>query len=143
MNKHAALLRVASAVAEMSKDPSTRVGAIIVDPIGRIVSAGYNGFARGCDDSPEMYADREKKYSRTSHAETNAILFAKADLTKHSIYCTMAPCDRCAVMIIQSGITNVFCPPLPADAAPRWAEAVKSAREMFREACVIVHEVSQ
>jgi len=33
-----------------SKDPSTQVGACIVDADQRIVSIGYNGFPRGCSD---------------------------------------------------------------------------------------------
>lgn len=130
--------------ATMSKDPSTKVGAVIVDGQRRVVSIAYNGFPRGCDDSPEHYANREVKYSRMMHAELNAILHAHRDLMHCSLFVwPFPPCDRCAAAIIQSGIGRVYCPPLPADAAPRWADAVKNAREMFREACVIVHEVSQ
>ncbi len=142
MNWHQYFLNLAHAVSLKSRDPSTKVGAVIACPQNRVVSTGWNGFPRGCNDSPELYADRAKKYSRTLHAETNAILFAARKLDHHRIYCTMAPCDRCAALIIQSGISVVFSPPMPADAAPRWAEAVASADEMFREAGVLRVEIA-
>ena len=34
-----------------SKDPNTQVGAAIVDEKHRVVSVGYNGLPRGCEDS--------------------------------------------------------------------------------------------
>lgn len=133
---------VCKVTAKMSKDPSTKVGAVIVDGQRRIVSVGFNGFARGCDDAEEFYLDRAKKYSRMMHAELGAILHAQRDLSYCSLFVyPFPPCDRCAAAIIQSGIGRVYCPPLPEDAAPRWAEAVNNAREMFREACVLVYEV--
>lgn len=142
MNWHAYFMSLAAAVATKSKDPSTKVGAVIVCPQNRVVSTGWNGFARGCDDSPEIYADRAKKYSRTVHAEANAILFAQRNLAHHRLYCTMAPCDRCAALIVQSGIACVISPPLPADASERWAGAVVEANAMFREAGVLRVEVA-
>jgi dCMP deaminase len=70
-------LELAKHVASWSKDPSTQVGAIIVDPETRVVlGMGYNGFPRGVDDHPDRYANRELKYSLVVHAEANAILEA-------------------------------------------------------------------
>ena len=45
-------------VATWSKDPSTQVGAAVVDGQLCVVSLGFNGFPRGVDDSPELYADK-------------------------------------------------------------------------------------
>jgi len=62
-----------------SKDPSTQVGACIVNTENRIVGIGYNGFPTGCsdDDLPwDRVADNEldTKYPYVCHAEVNAIL---------------------------------------------------------------------
>ena len=66
-------LALAEQVASWSKDPSTQVGAIAVNPLGNVVAQGYNGFPRGIADSDERYNDREKKYKYIVHAETNCI----------------------------------------------------------------------
>lgn len=60
-------LRLAQEVASWSKDPSTKTGAVIVRPDKTIAAIGYNGFPRGCDDAPELYAHRETKLSRVVH----------------------------------------------------------------------------
>ena len=65
---HQRFLALAAHVGSWSKDPSTKVGAVIVRNDRTIVSVGYNGFPRHCDDDPELYADRTKKYPRTVHA---------------------------------------------------------------------------
>lgn len=125
--------------ARHSKDPSTKVGAVIVRPDRTVASMGYNGFPKGCEDGPELYADRDTKYSRVVHAELNAILHAREPLHCYTLYVwPFPPCDRCASTIIQAGIDCVVAPPLPEDAAPRWAEAVARAERMFCEAGVEV-----
>lgn len=132
-------MKLCEVTAQMSKDPSTKVGAAIVRPDKTVASLGYNGFARGCEDGPEMYADRDTKYSRVVHAETNCILHAHEPVRGYTLYVwPFPPCDRCAATIIQAGIACVVAPPLPEDAAPRWAEAVARAERMFEEAGVKV-----
>lgn len=129
-------LRMADLVASVSKDPSTQVGAVIVDAHNRVVSQGYNGFPRGVRDDAELLANRDEKLRRTIHAETNAILFASRSLAGCTIYVTHPPCAKCAAKIIQTGIARVVCPP-PADTfAERWADDMASAMAMFVEAGV-------
>ena len=93
-----------------SKDPSTQVGAVIVDDKNRVVSLGYNGFPRGVEDSVERYMDKEFKYSCVVHAEENAILNAtKEDLSGTTLYLyPLMPCSHCASRIIQKGIKEVI-----------------------------------
>lgn len=43
-------MAIAFLSAMRSKDPSTQVGACIVNSDKRIVGIGYNGFPRGCSD---------------------------------------------------------------------------------------------
>lgn len=97
--------------AKRSKDPSTQVGACIVTEDKIIASIGYNGFPRGCSDD-ELPWERsgsfaETKYPYVVHAELNAILNAKRNLTGCKIYVALFPCNECAKAIIQSGIKEV------------------------------------
>lgn len=94
-----------------SKDPSTQVGAVIVDDEHKVVSIGYNGFPRGISD--DIYPwDREgntldTKYPYVVHAELNAILNAPRSVKNCTIYVSLFPCNECAKAIIQSGITEI------------------------------------
>ena len=98
--------------ARRSKDPSTQVGACIVDNNNKIMSVGYNGFPHGCDDD-EFPWDRtgdefDTKYPYVCHAELNAILNnGGRNLNGCKIYVALFPCNECAKAIIQSGIKEV------------------------------------
>lgn len=104
-------LEVARTVASWSKDPSTKVGAVLVRSIHNVIlSTGYNGFPRAMPD--ENLHDRDHKYSCTIHAEVNALLnvgFAAALLKEPlTLYITpLPPCDRCAVQLLQAGVKRV------------------------------------
>jgi dCMP deaminase len=103
---------VALLSARRSKDPSTQVGACIVNGDKKIVGVGYNGFPRGCEDD-EFPWDREgpfldTKYPYVTHAELNAILNAiSRDLKGCTMYVALFPCNECAKAIVQSGIVEV------------------------------------
>ena len=96
---------VALLAAQRSKDPSTQVGACIVDEFDRILSTGYNGFPYGCSDDEFPWAregkDTETKYPFVVHAELNAIL------NNRGKNLALFPCNECAKAIIQSGIKEV------------------------------------
>lgn len=100
--------------ARRSKDPSTQVGACIVNDSNRIMSVGYNGFPRGCSDD-EFPWEREGddsfdiKYSYVCHAELNAILNSGGrSLEGSKLYVALFPCNECAKAIIQCGIREIF-----------------------------------
>jgi dCMP deaminase len=134
-------LHLAEVVASWSKDPSTQVGAVIVDADKRIVSVGFNGFPRHMQDGAELYANREFKYSRIIHGEMNAILHARESLADMTLYTwPVLPCDRCAVHVIQSGIARVVAPTCPAHMVERWGSSLAKTREFFREARVSFNE---
>ena len=99
-------------VAGWSKDPSTRVGAIIADGSHRIVSVGFNGFPAGMADTPARYADRDDKYSRIIHAEMNALLHMRERPTPDMTVYTwpLPPCDRCVVHLLQAGLRHFVAP---------------------------------
>lgn len=104
---------VAMLASKRSKDPSTQVGACIVDDDNRILSTGYNGFPQGCSDDEypwarEGDAANDTKYPYVVHAELNAILNNRGkNLTGSRIYVALFPCNECAKAIIQSGIREV------------------------------------
>lgn len=130
-------LGMARYISTASKDPSTQVGAVITRPDNRIVGVGFNGFARGVEDLPERYENRDLKYLMVLHAEVNCLLFARQDLTGCSIFThPFPPCARCAGLIIQSGIKRVVSMPPTPDLEARWREDLRAAGEMFEEADV-------
>ena len=95
-----------------SKDPSTQVGACIVNADKRILSMGYNGMPRCCsdDDFPWDKNDNplDSKYLYVCHAELNAILNCAVGTVRGcTVYTTLFPCNECAKAIIQSGISEV------------------------------------
>ena len=105
-------MAVALLSGKRSKDPSTQVGACIVNENNIIESIGYNGLPKGCSDD-EFPWEKEgemlnTKYPFVVHAELNAILNAKGkDLSGCKIYVALFPCNECAKAIIQSGISEV------------------------------------
>lgn len=128
-------LAMADTVGTWSKDPSTKVGAVIVDRHGRVVSTGYNGLARGVADSEERLTDRDVKYKIILHAEENAILFARRDLTGCSLFVSsLPPCAHCASVIIQSGIGRVYTRNV--EIPERWKKSMELTEQMFGEAGV-------
>ena len=137
-----AALEEARFYARRSKDPSTKVGAVIADGEGRVISVGYNGFARGVVDSPERLANRPLKLRLTLHAELNAILFARRDLTGCTLYTyPLPPCAHCASMIVQCGVRRVVTVPLPPELQSRWGDDIELTRAVFAEAGVELIEL--
>ncbi len=103
---------IATLSAKRSKDPSTQVGACIVNSDRRILSMGYNGMPRCCSDDEFPWDKNENplnsKYLYVCHAELNAILNCHSGSVRGCIcYTTLFPCNECAKAIIQSGIAEV------------------------------------
>lgn len=127
-------LEMAKLISTWSKDPSTKVGAVIADKDNRIISVGYNGFPRDIVDYEEALNDRELKYQIIIHAEINAIMFANRSLKDCVLYTyPFEPCSKCASIIIQSGISKVVSKP---NTEERWEESFKISRKLFHEAGV-------
>lgn len=123
-------------ISTASKDPSTKVGAVIVDQDRRVVSTGYNGFPRGVVDTEERLNDRDTKLKIIVHAERNAIIFARQDLRGCKLYVhPFMCCTVCAGMVIQSGITEVIA---PKNDSPRWQADFQLTKIMFQEAGVML-----
>ena len=97
-----------------SKDPSTKVGAILVNKDKRIVGSGYNGFPNGIPDDTLPWTKNSEKFEETKyayvvHAEANCLLNSiTSDLTDCIMYVTLFPCSSCTKLIIQKGIKTII-----------------------------------
>lgn len=129
-------IEMATLVASWSKDTNTKVGAVVVDKDRIVLSMGYNGFPRECDDSIESRFEQPVKYLFTEHAERNAIYHAArhgVSLRGCTLYATLFPCADCTRAVIQSGITEVVAP-MPNIEHPKWGESFKASIAMLEEA---------
>jgi dCMP deaminase len=131
-------LEMARLVGSWSKDPSSKIGAVLVRPDRTLASIGFNGFPQGLSDAPELYQDRDYKIATVRHAEENAIGFAKdQSLAGHTIYVSgLPPCCNCASEIIQKKITRVVAHnnmvPL------RWAQNMRWAAMNMLKAGIVI-----
>jgi dCMP deaminase len=125
----------------MSKDQSTKIGAVIVGPDDEIRSTGYNSFPRGLDDENPERQERPEKYFWFEHGERNAIYNAArhgGSLKDCRMYLSChIPCTGCARAIIQVGIKEVILGK-EASHSTKWAEEATRSQRMFDEAGVKV-----
>ena len=129
-------------ISEWSKDPSTKVGCVIVGEDREIRSTGFNGFPRGIDDTSERLEDRNQKYPMICHAEENAIMHAArigVSLKGTMAYVTWPPCSRCSRSLIQAGVSEVIYPS-NVQIPDRWQSDFDIASEMMNEAGIVVRK---
>ncbi len=133
---HQWFLGLAEYYATASKDPSTRVGCVIVNEDRVPVAMGFNGFPMGVADTPERLNDRPTKIALTIHAEQNAFNFKVGSVKGCTLYSTFAPCyEKCAPLIIQNRIKTVV---FYTSDNPRWREGQAKAVDLFVEAGIEV-----
>ncbi len=123
---------LANHVAQWSKGPRKRIGAVIVRPDKSIASLGYNGPARGFDDEAFLRMTREEQHAVVIHAEDNAIRQAHDDeaLSGYTLYVSpLLPCADCARRIVDAGISRVvaYCGHI----SPDWRASANEAEEIF------------
>lgn len=126
-------LALAEHVAQWSKDPSTKVGSVIVDSSRRVLGLGYNGFPRGVFDDENRLHDKPTKYKLVVHAEANAIMNSRHLVGGgYTMYATKSPCSDCVKLIVQCGIERVVSPEPSLDEP--WATDAHFSHVMLREA---------
>jgi len=133
-------LDLAAHIAQWSKDPSTKVGAVLVDSNKLVVGLGYNGFPRGVHDHAERYDDRETKYKMVVHAEVNAMIMAGDRARGATLYVwpsfSLPPiCNECVKMAIQVGVKEIvgYLPDPNDPRVGRWAESIAISGIMCQE----------
>lgn len=134
-------LEMAKQISTWSKDPSTKVGAVLVNPLGHMVGMGFNGFPAGVQDHDARYADRDTKLGLVVHAEVNAILQAGHRARGATLYVYpsfMLPpiCGECCKVAITAGVAGIvgYKPNLNDERVKRWADSISVARTMWEEA---------
>lgn len=133
---HTRYLAMCNHVGTWSKDPGTKVGAVIVNSDNKIVSTGYNGFPAGMDD--RRMVDRDFKLRHVVHAEMNAIFNARCDIRGSTLYISHPPCPQCAKLVNAAGIKRVLW--IQDDEfADRWNSA--ESEEVFSECGVVFSKV--
>ncbi|MFY9647571.1 MAG: dCMP deaminase family protein [Terriglobales bacterium] len=136
-------LRLALHISEWSKDPTTKVGCVIVGPSNEVRSIGFNGFPRGVNDDDSSRYDRPAKYMWTEHAERNAIYNAArigVALENCRMYLPWFPCGDCARAIIQAGIVELIAVEPQLD-HPKWGDDFRAAKVLLEEGGVKVRFV--
>lgn len=141
-------MRLAKEISTWSKDPSTRIGAVIVNDDRRILATGYNGFPRGIADTEDRLNDREQKYPRVVHGELNALLgalYSGVSVKDASIYVYGLPmCADCTKSVIQSGIKRVIIGDMSLMSNETWKEQWNTiSSDMLNEAGVEIIVLDQ
>lgn len=138
----ARFMRLAKEISTWSKDPSSKIGAVIVNDDRRILSTGYNGFPRGIADTEERLNNKEEKYPRIVHGELNALLGALyngVSVKDATLYVYGLPvCSDCTKSVIQSGIGRVVINMSALD-NDKWGKQWEAiSKPMFQEAEVSI-----
>lgn len=139
-------LEIAHAVSKLSKDESTKVGAVILGKDSlEVRSLGYNGAPRGCSaDEDVLRTSRPEKYFWFEHAERNAIFNAArigTPLAGSTLIVTHPPCMDCARAIVQAGIREVYWPKPSDEFGARWIEHKYRVIKLFNECGVNFDEI--
>ena len=129
-------------IAAKSKDPRTKIGAVLVRDNHAILE-GYNGFPKGVSDMAERYHDKETKYKFVVHAEANSVLVAaRFGISTEGciLYTQGIPCNECTKTVIQGGIKEIVVhkqwPNL--FTSPKWTESIEISKTMLNESGVHV-----
>lgn len=130
-------LEICKLISTWSKDPSTKIGAIAVNPERRILAQGYNGFPSGAKDRLLDYDDRETKYRMVIHAESNIIYNAcrfRVGLELSTIYVYgMYPCPECVKALSQVGIARIVFQVGQSKNTEQWKGLFGTSRQILHE----------
>lgn len=100
-------LSVCDKIAEKSKCQKRHVGSVIIDEIGRMVSAGYNGHPMKTDLDHICLRKNIKSGTNNDiglcvHGEVSAMLFCNFDsFQEATLYINFPPCKVCVRYILQ------------------------------------------
>lgn len=133
-------LRLAQEASTWSKDPSTKVGSVVVDREGDVIAVTFNGLPRGVSDSLDRLDNREVKYRMIEHAERNGMRVANkggGDTVGSTVYIyPLPPCAPCAAHLLQHGvarIVSIASRPGDEELVRRWQDDFNLANDMYRE----------
>jgi len=129
-------MKLAKCFAEFSKDPSTKVGCVILaEDSNHVLSMGYNGMPRKVNDTMESRWEKPQKYLFVAHAESNAISQAArtgTPLNNSIAIVTLFPCADCSKSLIQAGIKEIIT--FKPKYNPQWLNHFHVSKQMLDEA---------
>lgn len=147
IDRYKRFMPIALSVASLSKDASTKVGALILGPDMEIRTTGWNGAPRGSRaDVDGRTQSREDRLYWTVHAEANAVANAArhgASLKGTTMVVTHTPCMSCAKLLVQAGVTRIVSPAPTGQFAERWKEEFDRARLLFKECGIELIEMEE
>ena len=123
-------------VSSASKDPSTKVGAVLVAENNSVLSTGWNGFPASMEDRDEWWNDREAKLDRVVHAELNCLLYANRKILPEGTCLftwPLLPCHKCAVIMLQAGVRRFVAPEPTRSQIERWGSSFAKTRQYLME----------
>lgn len=129
--------QLAHTAAQMSPDPSLKVGACVMSSTGKVLGVGCNTFAQGVKVTDERLEDRETKLGLIIHAEEMALIRSNGYQRNGTIYTTQVPCSHCAAVIIEHGIQCVMSE-VTDYYLQRWRASVELSKMQFQEAGVLL-----
>lgn len=107
-------LQVAFDISTLATCARRKVGCVILDAQGRIISTGYNGVAPGqehCTENPCEGAGQPSgkglELCQAIHAEQNALSYCRTPENVHTVYCTDSPCIHCVKMLATTSAKRI------------------------------------
>lgn len=146
---HETWLTVADTIAKRSRCSRAQMGAVIVSKDNHVISTGYNGPAATWPESGPCINWCERAQGATSlgkeyagcpaiHAEANALLYVdRSQSIGSTIYIVSPPCDACAKLISNSGVSRVVCRISEADSHREPDKVIEYLRKCGIEVLII------
>ena len=106
-------LTIAAQVATRTTCIRKGVGCVLTNSKGHIIGTGYNGVAAGLphcnEEHPCEGCDLPPGQDKCEaiHAEVNAVLQCHNVHEIDTVYCTLAPCVRCAKMLLNTSAKRI------------------------------------
>lgn len=100
--------KIANEISNVSEDPYAKVGSVVLNKDGRILSVGYNGLAPKKNVTGNFWLDRDHRRNFMIHAEMNALSCISRYDNPYAIYINLSPCTYCANLIASYGIKEVY-----------------------------------
>lgn len=99
---------ISNEISKISEDPYLKVGAVVLNKEGRVLSTGYNGLVPKKNGDKKFWSNRDHRRNYMIHAEMNALSCISRYDNPYYIYVNISPCPYCANLIASYGIKEVF-----------------------------------
>ena len=132
----ARFLELSKHVSTWSKDPSSKVGAVLIRDSNLVAMTAFNGFPNAILDD-ERLENRDIKYQIIVHAEENLIANSSksgVSTLNAKVAVSMFPCSRCARLLISAGIKEIITQLPTGEFLDRWEVEIELSKKLIKEA---------